>query len=453
MLQPGKLRTQSRALAQACQALIPLILRERRPADRLLAAYLRDHREFGSRDRRLISEMLYAAFRWWGWCQAVTPCVLHDDAAAADAQAPGATDADWSRFFLAVALLDGLDTGDAVTFWHAALPPPAPALAALGAAAREAAPGERIRRLAPLLGLGPGPFPLTALLPAWAPPHLAPPRPLDKLILWLQRRPPLWVRRQGGEADAVRTELCAAGLPPQPHPRLADALRLDNPRVNLYTVPAYSEGRIEVQDLASQGIGAVCAPRPGERWWDACAGAGGKALQLAGRMQGRGTVVATDLRAYKLEDLRRRARRAGLCNIRTHAWDGTPLPPRKATFDGVLVDAPCSCSGTWRRNPAARWTASEAEIGELQALQTRLLAAAATGVRPGGVLVYATCSLFAAENEAVADAFLAAHPAFRPEPFPHPLTGATCPAGRVQIWPWDGDCDAMFATRFRRQNA
>jgi 16S rRNA (cytosine967-C5)-methyltransferase len=139
-----------------------------------------------------------------------------------------------------------------------------------------------------------------------------------------------------------------------------------------------------------------------------------------------------------------------LSNIHCRAWDGRRLGRRQATFDGVLVDAPCTCSGTWRRNPDARWSTRPEEVTEMAELQARLLANAASGVKPGGVLVYATCSLFEAENGAVVREFLARREDYRLEPFGHPLTGRDTP-GWTCIWPWEGDCDAMFVARLRHQ--
>jgi 16S rRNA (cytosine967-C5)-methyltransferase len=220
--------------------------------------------------------------------------------------------------------------------------------------------------------------------------------------------------------------------------------------VNLDTLPVYSEGRVEVQDLASQTVAMICAPSPGQRWWDVCAGGGGKSLHLAQLMKGKGVVTATDIQDRKLDELRRRARRGGFQNIQVKSWDGKPMRQKQATYDGVLVDAPCTCSGTWRRNPAMRWTARPGEKDEMAVIQRRILNTAVSGLKEGGVLVYATCSFFKRENEEVVEEFLAAHADFALEPYAHPLTGTPTP-GTLQIWPWDGDCDAMFTARMRRR--
>ncbi len=449
-------------MADTAAILLWEVLANRRPADRVLAFHLRGHREFGSRDRRLLSELGYAIFRWWGWLRPLTPATF---LAALDAEAGfkpfdpaapprelpldilrGIRIPDWMPLLLATAVTETLeDETGALQFWAEAC--------GVQHLPEEAADTAEARALHITRELGfrtAGPPELEALIPDWAPAEIAAPRPLAELIAWFQRRPPLWLRLQNGDPAAVLAELAAAELRPERSAALPDAVRTGNTRINLYLLPAYREGRVEIQDLASQAVGDVCAPVPGERWWDACAGAGGKTLLLARRMQGKGTVVASDVRAFKLEDVRLRARRAGLFNITSRPWDGRPLPVRKAVYDGVLVDAPCSCSGTWRRNPAARWSLDPQEAAAFPELQLGILTAAASAVKPGGVLVYATCSLFTRENEGVVAAFLRNHPEFSLEPVRHPLTGAATD-GQVMTWPWDGDCDVLFAARLRRR--
>jgi 16S rRNA (cytosine967-C5)-methyltransferase len=207
---------------------------------------------------------------------------------------------------------------------------------------------------------------------------------------------------------------------------------------------------LEVQDVASQAVGLVCDPDPGERWWDACAGAGGKALHLAGLMGGKGLVVATDVNAARLKEAVRRARRSPFRNLTTKEWDGRHVAGKARSFDGVLVDAPCSAIGTWRRNPDARWTTDRQAIPRLAELQAGILHAAAPGVKPGGTLVYSVCTLTSPETTGVVRTFLEGHPEFQLDPFPHPFTGSATD-GTLQIWPQDGDCDAMFIARMIRK--
>lgn len=283
------------------------------------------------------------------------------------------------------------------------------------------------------------------LLPAWTLAEIRCPRPVEELIRWLQCRPPLWLRAQRTTPVTVIEALRAVGVEALPHDRWLAALRVNQQIGNLFLLPVHQAGRVEIQDLASQAIGAVCAPQPGERWWDACAGGGGKTLLLAETAD---SVLATDVREKALAELRRRADRAGFTNITTQVWDGQS--DLAGNFDGVLVDAPCTGSGTWRRNPAARWSLTPEELNAATHRQAQLLRAATAGVKPGGVLVYATCSLFDRENRQIVDRFLRERPEFRLEPVTNPLTGAPTD-GTIAIWPWDGDCGAMFAARLHRK--
>jgi 16S rRNA (cytosine967-C5)-methyltransferase len=159
--------------------------------------------------------------------------------------------------------------------------------------------------------------------------------------------------------------------------------------------------------------------KPGERVVDFCAGAGGKTLALATQMENRGVVIACDVSEARLKRAAERFRGAGLHNIQTRLLTSERdrwVKRHKGGFDRVLVDAPCSGTGAWRRNPDARWRAQDAGLEGLTALQAEILASAARLVKPGGRLVYATCSLLTEENEAQVEAFLAAHPAFQAVP-------------------------------------
>jgi len=148
--------------------------------------------------------------------------------------------------------------------------------------------------------------------------------------------------------------------------------------------------------------------------------------------------------------LKKRSRRSRLHNIRTRGWKGRAIPVQAANFDGVLVDAPCTCSGVWRRSPDARWTTPPTEVQKIAELQADILQRAAAGVRPGGCLVYATCSLCTGENEAVIRQLLETNSAFTLDPTPHPLTGEATD-GTIRVWPYDADCDGVFVARLRRK--
>lgn len=229
--------------------------------------------------------------------------------------------------------------------------------------------------------------------------------------------PPLWLRVQKQlpieevvrklQYDSVHVELDAQG-----HLFARGGKHLSGAQ-------AHKEGWVEIQDLASQQIALAVDVKPGQKVWDCCAGAGGKSLAIAARMNNKGVVIATDLHSYKLEELKRRSKRAEFHNIRSFEWAGDEplrLPKEIAQqkgFDWVLVDAPCSSSGTWRRNPDARWRLSKKDTQELINLQQQILTNAAPAVRADGHLVYATCSWQVSENEAQVAWFLEKNPQFQ----------------------------------------
>lgn len=230
----------------------------------------------------------------------------------------------------------------------------------------------------------------------------------DVVRSWLAAqtsRPPLWVRpRDPNVADALRTD----GYRVEAHD---GALTVEGAR-GIESSGVYREGRIEVQDAASQRCGAMAALRPGQIAWDVCAGRGGKTVQMADTLGGRGAVHATDIDEHKLKALKIRLRRAGLAGVvRIHRWDGVEVPvfgpEARKGFDVVLVDAPCSSTGTWRRNPDARLRVDPDEIGRFPELQRRLLALGAKALGPRGTLIYATCSFAVHEDEDVVDAVAA----------------------------------------------
>lgn len=267
------------------------------------------------------------------------------------------------------------------------------------------------------------------------------------LVRALQTPPVLWLRARPGAAAQLAGALAGA------HAEVAlgvpDAVRYAGGDDVFHSLP-FAKGRCEIQDIASQAVGIVCAPRPGEKWWDACAGEGGKTLHLCDLMQNRGLVWASDRSALRLAVLRRRARRAGLFNYRATPWAGGPRPPTRTLFDGVLVDAPCSGIGTWHRNPHARWTTGPVDVQELAAVQEKLLAVASQAVRPGGRLVYAVCTLTHEETAGVADAFGRAFPHFTPDVFADPFSSAGTPVSRIAWEPQVTGGNGMFVAAWRR---
>ncbi|MFG1497947.1 RsmB/NOP family class I SAM-dependent RNA methyltransferase [Saccharospirillum sp. HFRX-1] len=229
---------------------------------------------------------------------------------------------------------------------------------------------------------------------------------------WLtmqNQRPPLWLRLARGHENQAEASLRTEGF--ECLNRSDQALAI-TARPGLERSQSWQSGWVEIQDKASQAVAAAVALQPGERCWDVCAGAGGKALALLDAAQPNGEVLATDIRPGALNQCRQRAARQGLNGLNTAVLDGTASLPDQAPFDAVLVDAPCTGAGTWRRSPDARWRLTSARLAELNDTQDALLAHASNAVKTGGRLVYATCSWLVAENEDRVAHFLAAHPHF-----------------------------------------
>ena len=174
----------------------------------------------------------------------------------------------------------------------------------------------------------------------------------------------------------------------------------------------WNRGLVEIQDAASQLSLVRLELRPGHRVWDVCAGQGGKTLLAAHELRGKGALVATDVAEGKLKTLKDRVRRSGWQNIRLSLWDGEQLPDfgvevnSRGGFDRVFVDAPCSASGTWRRDPDGRFRLSPRALNELSKHQSRLLRLGWAGLRAGGRLAYITCSWLPSENEEIIESFL-----------------------------------------------
>jgi len=222
--------------------------------------------------------------------------------------------------------------------------------------------------------------------------------------------------------DELAARLAAEGVASRPGRWSPDALHVEG-YPDLSASSASREGLFEVQDEGSQLIAALIGARPGDRVLDLCAGAGGKSLAIAAA-QPQARIYAFDIRRRALAEAARRAARAGV-KLRCAAVDerGHPVSgPARA--ERVLVDAPCSGSGTLRRHPAARWRMTPAVVDPLRAIQAALLARAAGRVAPGGRLVYATCSILRGENQTVVEGFLEGHPGWRLDPAARCLGGA-----------------------------
>lgn len=428
----GRARTRCRMALEILEKVLDCVFEERKSADSFLHHYFRMDRRIGSRDRKFYSTLIFGVLRYYGslrrafsvrekslifYCTAVC---------AAENIFPGEL-----KGFLELLGLDPLQTFSGDTF-------------------RERLDsfllscGEKIVENTELFGdlfykyipfEGDGAF-------------------VDRM----QKRPPLWLRCNSAQnREKIAVALEKMGFPVKRDPFVREALALcGEKRLNLQEFASYRNGEVEVQDLSSQAIG-LCAPlEKGQFWWDCCAGGGGKTLLLGARLQemGGGSIVASDIREWKLTELLSRAGRAHLRNIKTCVWNGADSLPEenfRERFDGVLVDAPCSSSGRWRRNPEGRFLLTEEDLFSITQLQYSILCSAAPAVKKGGVLLYGTCSFFTVENEGNVQKFLSEHPDFALEDFPHPLTGEPS-GGMMRVIPSETrDCDGSFCARFRRK--
>jgi 16S rRNA (cytosine967-C5)-methyltransferase len=260
--------------------------------------------------------------------------------------------------------------------------------------------------------------------------------------------------------EAAAAALAAEGIETEPTPLSPWGLRLPGGRQPVTATRAFAEGLVEVQDEGSQLIALLTDARPGMRVADLCAGAGGKTLALAAAMRNRGRLTACDVSAPRLEGAVRRLRRAGVNNAERHLLaPGDRWAKRRAGgFDRVLVDAPCTGTGTWRRNPDARVRTGPNDLRELSDKQAQILETGADLVRPGGHLVYATCSLLPEEDEAQVGKFLERHPEFGPLPLPR----AWAESGGIGSPPAEGEylvtsparhgTDGFFAAVLQRRS-
>jgi len=432
------LRNQCRTAEAALSEALSLVFGSDKPLDRIMSGFFRTHKGAGSKDRRFIGEAVYSVMRHWGVVRKLLSSEYREAAEHGEeihAPAPGA-------LIYAALQMDGADYPQLAVFqeyfryrFHAK------------EGEDELSAGKRLFaacRVEESLESRDLFYPELAQM-------LAPEFSPESVLHSLSTRPPLYLRAQGMSGEELVNKLAACEVSASTVPGMPYTVKVPHTPVNLFALELYRKGAFEMQDLSSQVIGLAAAPKKGERWLDFCAGAGGKTLQLADLMQRKGTVVACDIRSYKLDDLRLRARRAGFPNIECRHYDGGRIPRNWCgAFDGVLVDAPCSCSGVWRRNPDGRWRCNPKQVQEIAALQLSILERAAAAVKPDGVLVYATCSLFKQENRDIVKAFLEKNPVFALESFDDPR-GLGKTAGMLQMTMEQCDSDAMFVARLRHK--
>lgn len=248
--------------------------------------------------------------------------------------------------------------------------------------------------------------------------------------------------------EDLTAELTAAGIAVQPHwaPGCLELCGVGD----LTVLPAFREGRFLVQDPAARLVSLVAAITPGQKVLDVCAAPGGKSFSAAIAMEDRGSILSCDLHENKLKRIREGAARLGITCIEAEAADGRmPRPEWVGAFDTVIVDAPCSGFGIIRKKPDTLYKRLD-DLFALPVIQAGILENAATYVRPGGTLVYSTCTVLPEENQQVTDAFLSEHPDFSRETFTLPLpVGET--NGQITLWPQRHGTDGFYICRMRRR--
>ena len=412
------------ALFAHAEAVLGQLLRFDHPADAVVSRYFRDHRELGHADRAFVAETVFAVLR---------------RGRSLEARCAGRL-TDRHRLLVALAISRGWSLREL-----------APVLNANEEGWLAAAKSMAEADMPPAVRCD---------LPDWLYERLLTQYSADEIIELaeaLNRPAPLDLRANTLKTsrDALLEQLAAADIAAVPGQLSPLSIRLrDKPALAKH--PLFLGGLFEVQDEGSQLLGLVVEAKRGEMVVDFCAGAGGKTLLLGAQMRNTGRLYAFDVSDKRLTNLKPRLARSGLSNVHPvrieHERD-TRVKRLAGKADRVLVDAPCSGLGTLRRNPDLKWRQGEESIAELTAKQTAILDAAATLVRPGGRLVYATCSLLTAENEAIVDSFLARHPDFALLPVSTVLErqGVAFAGDMLRLLPHRHDTDGFFAAVLERK--
>lgn len=427
-------------IAQAI-SLLAEVLRFERPADGVLSQYFKTHRELGHADRGRLAELIYS--------------VLRHLASLRDVVGRSEPPAGHEARYLVLAALIRLQNRNLREIEHLLKCDETDWFGRLKAAGQE-----KETSLSPAL---------RHEWPKWLEAALIamPDAERDALARALQHPAPLDLRIN--PLRAKRPEILAHlekhGIVAKETPYSPWGMRVEGkPAIQRH--PAFEKGDMEVQDEGSQLLVALLAPKRGEMVLDFCAGAGGKTLLMGALMKNTGRLYATDVSEKRLAKLRPRVARAGLSNVQAiriaHERDDR-IQRLAGKFDRVLVDAPCSGTGTLRRNPDLKWRQKPEQIVELTEMQNKILEAAAPLVRPGGVLVYATCSLLGQENGAIQQAFSERHPEFEVVDPVQQLAavGVDLPADAVtqstsglpglQLLPHRHNTDGFFAAIWRKK--
>ncbi|MDJ0617568.1 MAG: 16S rRNA (cytosine(967)-C(5))-methyltransferase [Calothrix sp. MO_192.B10] len=278
----------------------------------------------------------------------------------------------------------------------------------------------------------------------------------EQLCIWMNKTPAIDLRINPLNSSLGEVELAlqAVGVECQRLTNLPQGLRLISSPGNIQNLPGFKEGWWTVQDSSAQLVGYLLDPQPGEVIIDVCAAPGGKTTHIAELMGDRGKIWACDRTPSRLRKLQQNAQRLGLNSIEICPGDGRSFSQFNSIGDRVLLDVPCSGLGTLHRHADARWRQTPAKVEELALLQRELITHAATFVKPGGVMVYATCTLHPMENESVINSFLASHPHWQIEhPVKEsPLATYASPQGWLKVLPHQHNMDGFFMARLRKTN-
>jgi 16S rRNA (cytosine967-C5)-methyltransferase len=424
------------ARIQAAIELLEAIHKGTSPADRASAAYFRNRRYIGGQDRRAVLDHVYAVLRRraeLGW---------RIDRARGDVKFP---EIERARMIARLALIEGWSADHISGAFDGGKYRPAP----LNLAERRLAKGLEGQ---PLVDPD-SPIWVKLEFPPWCEPRLkrAFGGKLEKEMRAALDEAATDIRANTLKTtrDAAIKALKYAEIEAKQTPLSPWGLRVEG-RPPLAGLEIFKNGIIEVQDEGSQLVALMVDARPGERVVDFCAGAGGKTLAIAATMQNKGKIVATDVLKGRIERSATRIRRAGANNVERRDLSSERdqwVKRHQGGFDRVLIDAPCSGAGTWRRNPDAKWRLTPADLDSLVELQRRILDSASRLVKPGGRLVYATCSLFQEENADQVDGFLKAHPDFVLVPGRKAWTDAMAHLGGDAAYPGDGDTLVLTPAR------
>jgi 16S rRNA (cytosine967-C5)-methyltransferase len=370
-------------IAQIVRSLSDIFV-ERRYADKSVEFAFKHHPKWGSRDRRLFAEAIYEIVRWWRWYWYLA----------------GLPDAEHSQ----------RDTISDDRIWHVWAAywimqgNELPFFDEVNDVRRGAIIERSNERVAPAI---------RAAMPDWlearATKELGNQWPAMRAVLNEPAEVFLRVNTLKTDRRSLKDRLAQDGIVAEIVKEIPTTLVLKQ-RTNVFAMPAFKEGLFEVQDASSQRVASFMYVEPGMRVIDACAGGGGKTLHIAALMQNKGRILALDVHDWKLNELRKRAARAGVDIAETRVIESSKTLKRLASHaDRLLLDVPCSGLGVLRRNPDAKWKLSEVEIDRLIIEQQDILTRYSAMVKPGGKLVYATCSILPSENEQQIERFLATH--------------------------------------------